>query len=76
MGIEVKGAAYYSFSVLLFITSVLGLQAGLRADVEQVLSSIEGYRVIRVIFEMFLEFGSEMNSLRADKGFSEVVEMA
>jgi hypothetical protein len=80
--IEVKGAAHYSFSDLPLITSVIGLQAELPAEVEQVLGSIEGHRMmkltvtyVRAFLDMVLKSGSEKSFLRADKQFSEVVDV-
>ncbi|KAL5376646.1 hypothetical protein DPSP01_010316 [Paraphaeosphaeria sporulosa] len=79
--IEVKGAAHYSFSDLPLITSVLGLQEKLPADIEQVLGSIEGHRMMKLtvtyvtaFLNMVLKSGSEKEFSRADTIFSEVVK--
>ncbi|KAF2446733.1 PAF acetylhydrolase family protein [Karstenula rhodostoma CBS 690.94] len=81
--VEVKGAAHYSFSDLPLITSVLGLQDKLPAEVEQVLGSIEGYRMMKLtvayvtaFLNMALKSGSEGDFVRADTEFSEVVEVS
>lgn len=81
--IEVKGAAHYSFSDLPLIISVTGLQGKLPAEVEQVLGSIEGRRMMQLtvtyvttFLNMILKSGSEKDFVRADREFSEVVRAA
>ncbi|KAJ4355938.1 uncharacterized protein N0V89_003963 [Didymosphaeria variabile] len=81
--IEVKGAAHYSFSDLPLITSVIGLQEKLPIEVEQVLGSIEGRRMmdltvtyVTAFLDMVLRHGSEKAFVRADKNFTEVVVVA
>jgi pimeloyl-ACP methyl ester carboxylesterase len=46
---EVLGAAHYSFSDLPLITAVLGIQAELPAEVGEVLGSVEGHRMTKII---------------------------
>ncbi|KAL1605328.1 hypothetical protein SLS60_004876 [Paraconiothyrium brasiliense] len=78
--IEVKGAAHYSFSDLPLITSVIGLQEKLPVEIEQVLGSIEGRRMmdltvtyVTAFLNMVLRYGSEKDFVRADNEFTEVV---
>ncbi|KAJ4294332.1 hypothetical protein N0V90_008022 [Kalmusia sp. IMI 367209] len=81
--IEVKGAAHYGFSDLPLITSVLGFQDKLPVEVEQVLGSIEGHRMMNLtvtyvtaFLNMVLKSGSERDLVRANRKFPEVVVVA
>lgn len=78
---EVKGAAHYSFSDLPLITSVLGLQEHLPAEVGQVLGTVEGHRMmnltvtyITAFLDLVLKSGSEKKLKQASRDFPEVVE--
>ncbi|KAF1956472.1 PAF acetylhydrolase family protein [Byssothecium circinans] len=81
--IEVKGAAHYGFSDLPLITSVLGFQDKLPSEVELVLGSIEGHRMmdltityVTAFLNMVLKSGSERDLVRANGKFHEVIVVA
>ncbi|KAH7380650.1 PAF acetylhydrolase family protein [Pyrenochaeta sp. MPI-SDFR-AT-0127] len=78
---EVKGAAHYSFSDLPLITSVLGIQDQLPAEVGQVLGTLEGHRMmnltvtyITAVLDFVLRSSSEKNLDQANRDFPEVIE--
>ncbi|KAJ4377670.1 hypothetical protein N0V83_000498 [Neocucurbitaria cava] len=80
---EVKGAAHYSFSDLPLITSALGLQEHLPAEVEQVLGRLEGHRMMDItvtyvtaFLDFLLKSGSEKKLQQASRDFAEVVQVA
>jgi pimeloyl-ACP methyl ester carboxylesterase len=53
---EVRGAAHYSFSDLPLITTVLGLQDKLPAEVAQVLGTVEGHHMTNIIASYVTSF--------------------
>jgi len=80
---EVKGAAHYSFSDLSLVTSVLGLEGHLPAEVGDILGTIEGVRMSQItntyvaaFMDMVLKDGKETGFSAAGKKFAEVKKVA
>ncbi|KAF2178021.1 PAF acetylhydrolase family protein [Zopfia rhizophila CBS 207.26] len=80
---EVRGTAHYSFSDLPLITSVLDLQNKLQPEIEQVLGTVEGRRMMKLtvtyvtaFLDMVLKSGSEVMLIGGNGEFPEVAEVA
>jgi hypothetical protein len=80
---EVLGAAHYSFTDLPLITSVLQLQEKLPTEVSQVLGTVEGHRMTKIIatyatslLDMVFKSGSEKPLTGGNTEFPEVVGVA
>ncbi|EDU39450.1 dienelactone hydrolase [Pyrenophora tritici-repentis] len=80
---EVNGAAHYSFSDLPLVTSALGLEGHLPAEVGDILGTIKGIIMSQItnaycaaFMDMVLKDGKKNGFLTAGKQFSEVKEVA
>jgi pimeloyl-ACP methyl ester carboxylesterase len=81
--LEVHGAAHYSFSDLPLIASVLGFRENLPAAVDEVLGTVEGHQMLKIIatytttlLDMVFKSGPEGLLANGNAEFPEVVAVA
>lgn len=79
---EVKKTAHYSFSDLPLVASVLGIQGQLPAQVEDIIGTMDGERIMKLsvgyvtaFLDMVLKSKGEKELRRLDKEFSEAVRV-